>query len=99
MRITIRNRKICLICNRSIVCFQRYKCPYCKNNYHKSCLRDMFFINNNSCRCIVCQQFLLPPSSLLYDITICIICEIIPSILLFGGIIGIFVFFSIDKTN
>jgi hypothetical protein len=99
MRITVRNNKNCLMCNRSIMCLEGYKCPYCKNYYHKSCLRDMFFINNNSCRCIICQQFILPQTSLLYDITKCMICEFLPGVLLFSGIIGIFVFFGIDKAN
>jgi len=100
MRITLRNKKICLVCNRSIVCFKGYKCTYCKNNYHKSCLRDMIFINNNNYRCIICQQLILPQSILtqppyLYDIINCIIYEILPCILLFSGIIGIFVFFTV----
>jgi hypothetical protein len=98
MRITVRNNQGCLICGGPILCFEGYKCPYCRNNYHRGCLKELFFINNNNNnnnRCLICQRVISLDSSILFDIIKCVMWEILPGILLFGGIIGIFVFFSI----
>ena len=97
MRIAIINKKTCIICNKSILFFHGYKCGNCNNYYHKTCLRDNFFLNSNNNKCIICQKFILTETSYLYEIVRCIIWEIIPGILLFGVIIGIFVYFGINK--
>ena len=97
MRLTIRNREICLICNKSIVCFEGYKCHNCKNSFHKRCILDSVTHNNNIIRCLVCQQFIFFQTSLMYNVTKCLLCELMPCLTSIGAIIGLFVFLAIPK--
>lgn len=98
MRITIRNKNACLICDRNIICFEGYKCYNCGNNFHKRCILDANPVNNiNNIKCIVCLRYINFQNSLTYDIIKCILLEFIPSVLCISIIIGIFVFFIIPK--
>jgi hypothetical protein len=93
MRITIRSFNKCLICNKNILFADMYECKFCKKYYHNYCIDDMLFINGRA-KCLFCQKYIDLKFNNSYDIMKCLICELIPGILLVFIIIGIFVFFA-----
>ena len=98
MRITIRNKNICLICDRNIIYFEGYKCYNCGNNFHKRCILDVNPQNNiNNIKCIICQRYINFQRDITYDIINCILLELMLRILCIGTIIGILVFFVVPK--
>lgn len=102
MRITIRNKNTCLICNRQIICFEGYKCSNCNNNFHKRCILDTNPLNNiNTINCIICERYINFQRGISYDLTYdiikCVICEFIYGTLCIGVIIGIVVYFTVPN--
>lgn len=98
MRVTFRNRNMCLVCNRSIIYSELYQCKHCKHYYHNNCLNDIIFINNNK-KCIFCQRYInrsnIVFTNCVKDIVRGCCCDLMPLCCVIGSMIGILVYFAI----
>lgn len=92
MRLSFRNKNICLLCNKKILYSNLYKCKYCSSLYHKICLNDRSFLNNNK-KCIYCQKSIIKSKSIIKDIIRECCCDLVPIYCIVSFMIGIFVYF------
>jgi len=97
MRLTFRNKNKCLVCNKSIIYSELYKCYHCTSLYHNNCLNDMLFVNNNK-KCIYCQKSInkskLSFTYCIYDIVKKFCLDLIPLCCVVGSIFGLLIFFA-----